>query len=380
MLRRAWVGVFVGGSLFALAAAASAEAPWKRMNLFKHVEADPNADYRLGEQNGPWMIMAASFADKGGEEQAHALVLELRREYKLPAYIHQKTFDYSDSVNGLGVDKYGRPRKMKHRRDVKSDEIAVLVGNYPAVDDAQAQKDLEKIKRIYPDALRPNKAGRSNQQLAWWHNLQRQAARMSGKQQPKGPMGRSFVTTNPLLPPQFFASRGVDKLVEEMNRGVKHSLLDCPAKYTVLVATFKGNVIIDQSKIEKIEQGEIVPKSDLVAAAEKAHEVCEALRAKGYEAYEFHDRTASIVTVGAFNSIGTPRADGKTEINPSIYKIMQTFAATDMRLPGNLTYKNSDFPVIGRSPKRLKGLEGITLDVQPMPVTVPRRSMLAARS
>ena len=217
----------------------------------------PDADYRLAEQNGPWMIMAASFADKGGRGAgAGAWCWSYAREYKLAAYIHQKTFDYSDSVNGLGVDKYGRAKKMKHRRDVKSEEIAVLVGNYPSVDDAQAQKDMEKLKHIYPDALRPNKSGRSNQQLAWWHNLQRQAARMSGKQQAKGPMGRSFVTTNPLLPPQFFASRGVDKLVEDMNRGVKHSLLDCPAKYTVLVATFKGNVIIDQSKIEKIEQGD----------------------------------------------------------------------------------------------------------------------------
>jgi hypothetical protein len=371
---RAWVGFVVGIVIAGTSGSASADAPWKRMNLFKHVEADPDADYTVTDQNGPWMIMAATFAGKGGHEQARALVLQLRKEFKLPAYVHQKTFDYSDTVNGIGVDKYNRPKKMKHQRDVKAEEIAVLVGNYPAVDDAQAQRDLDKVKQIYPDALRPNQAGRSNQQLAWWHNLQRRVARMNGSQERKGPMGRAFVTTNPLLPPQFFASRGVDRMVEDMNRGVKHSLLDCKGKYSVLVATFKGNVIIDQSKIERIERGEIDPKNDLVAAAEKAHKVCEALREKGYEAYEFHDRAASLVTVGSFDSLGTPRPDGKTEINPAIYKIMQTFAGADMQLPGNLTYQNMNYPVLGRKPKRL---EGIPLDVQPMPVMAPKRSGFA---
>lgn len=373
---RVWLGIAVWMLIAGAGATASAQAPWKRMNLFKHVEADPDADYTVSEQNGPWMIMAATFAGKGGDEQARALVLQLRADHKLPAYVHQKTFDYSNSVNGLGVDKYGRPKKMKHQRDVKAEEIAVLVGNYPSVDDGQAQRDLEKVKQIYPDALRPNNAGRSNQQLAWWHNLQRRAARMSGNQERKGPMGRAFVTTNPLLPPQFFASKGVDKLVEDMNRGVKHSLLDCKGKYSVLVATFKGNVIIDKDKIKSIESGAVDFKFDLVYAAEKAHRVCDALRAKGYEAYEFHDRTASLVTVGSFDSLGSPRPDGKTEINPAIYKIIQTFAAADMQLPGNLTYQNMNYPVIGRKPKKL---EGIPLDVQPMPVTVPKRSGLGFR-
>jgi len=48
-------------------------------------------------------------------------------------------------------------------------------------------------------------------------------------------------------------------------------------------------------------------KSELEAAAEKAHRLAKALRMKGYDAYEFHDRYASIVTVGSFNSAGTPR-------------------------------------------------------------------------
>ena len=62
-------------------------------------------------------------------------------------------------------------------------------------------------------------------------------------------------------------------------------------------------------------------------AALKAHVLTEALRMKGYEAYEFHGRYASIVTVGNFDSVGTPRADGKTEINPEVHKTMEIFKA-----------------------------------------------------
>jgi hypothetical protein len=79
----------------------------------------------------------------------------------------------------------------------------------------------------------------------------------------------------------------------------------------------------------------------------------------------------SIVTVGSFDSVGTPRRDGKTEIDPKIHKIMQAFSASDQQLPENFGYAN----VMGRRPK---SLEGITLDAQPLPVTVPKRSFSTA--
>ena len=39
----------------------------------------------------------------------------------------------------------------------------------------------------------------------------------------------------------------------------------------------------------------------LEEAAENAHILTESLRQQGYEAYEFHDRDQSIVTVGSFD-------------------------------------------------------------------------------
>ena len=125
-----------------------------------------------------------------------------------------------------------------------------------------------------------------------------------------------------------------------------------------------GKVVIDQTKVQQILAEDRPVEGGLVDAAEKANKVCMALREKGYEAYEFHDRDMSIVTVGSFDSVGTPREDGKTEIHPKVHKIMQTFAAKDQ--DQNFGYSN----VLGKRPK---SLEGIKLDAQPMPVTAPKR-------
>lgn len=110
-------------------------------------------------------------------------------------------------------------------------------------------------------------------------------------------------------------------------------------------------------------------KSQLHAAADKAHRLTEALRAQGIEAYEFHDRHESIVTVGDFESVGTPRADGVQEMNPAILRIIEAYGPQQQRLPGS-------------GPETLAGLQprslgGIPFDVQPTPVHVPQRSIAA---
>jgi hypothetical protein len=350
--------------------AAAVEGPWSRLNLIKDVEADPNKDYELTQDQGPWMIMAASFGGEGGREQARAVMMELRQKFKYEAYIHTKVFDYTESIPGIGVDRFNKPKVMKHRRAYKDEEVAVLVGNYPSIDDPQAQRDLEKIKYIYPNALRPSSTGKTNQQLAWWHNIQRRITREGGKEKPKGPMGRAWIVTNPTLPNEFFVTPKVDDFVVKVNKGVEFSLLDCKGKYTVQVATYGANVVIDQSKIKRIEHGELNPKSSLMEAAEKAHKVCEKLRSQGYEAYEFHDRQSSIVTIGSFDSVGTPREDGKTEINPNVHKIMQAFAAMEVPItPEQLA--QGIRPGLSRAPRTV---DGIGIDLQPMPVVVPKRS------
>jgi len=336
----------------------AAAAPWDKLLATNRVDADPEKEYPLTEQNGPWTILACSFSGPHAAQQAHDLVLELRRRYKLPAYVYEKKFNLSQNLPER-LDPYGRPRKMKYARGRSEiDEIAVLVGDYPALEDPEAQETLRKLKYYDPESLKLEKGKPTARTLAGWRLLQTSFLPGGDEQKGKGPMGHAFITPNPLLPSEQSAPQGIDELVLKSNEGVEHCLLDCPGKFTVQVATFTGRVIIDQNQINLVRKGKDVD-SQLAEAALRAHELTEALRIKGYEAYEFHDRYASIVTVGSFDSVGWPRADGVTELDPRIKGVIDQFGA-------ERTAGTPATPV----PKQIIG---IALDPQPRLVHVPKR-------
>ena len=360
-----WLAVGLAGWLSAAAAA----APWERLLTVSRVEADPDKEYRLTEENGPWMILACSFSGEEGEGEARELVLELRKRYKLPAYLYEKTFDLSGETHGRGVDRFGEPQKMRYRRGTSFEEIAVLVGDYSAVDDPEAQETLRKLKYTEPECLKLEKDKPTSMNLAALRLIQKVVLAPDSEKRKKGPMGHAFITTNPLLPDEYFVPKGLDPLVLKANEGVEHCLLDCPGKYSVQVAHFTGKVVIKQKDVEAIESGrqKLDEGQGLAAAADKAHRLTEALRKKGYEAYEFHDRYASLVTVGSFDSVGTPRPDGKIEINPQIRTIIEQFKAKQADIPGQAS--GAMVP---------QTLVGIPFDVQPIPVQVPKRSISAA--
>ncbi len=354
-------GAILAGSFFT--GTAWATPPWLSLLTRDRVEADPNKEYRLAEENGPWTILACTFSGDSAEEQARELVLELRSRYKLPAYMHRMHFDL-EAAEGRGMNRYGGRMQMRYRRGNSVDEIAVLVGDYPAVDDPEAQRTLRRLKQFEPESLQIDESRPTARNLAGWRAL---ASQINLDREATGPLSKAFVTTNPLLPRDYFAPNGVDSEVLEWNTGVKHSLLDCPGRYTLQVATFKGRTLIKQDEIEAVERGERNLRSGLADAADKANRLCLALRMMGYEAYQFHDRYASIVTVGSFESVGTPRPDGKMEINPTIHGLMQKFASQPANIPGQPA-----------GALALKTVVGIPLDIQPIPVEVPKRSISAA--
>jgi hypothetical protein len=249
----------------------------------------------------------------------------------------------------------------------------VIIGDFPSVDDPQAQRVLKKIRASEPDCL--NSAKRAKQgkgeyrTLANLRRIQQEINRqLEMENYAKGSLGHAFITTNPLLPDSYFAPKGIDDVVLEMNEPVKYSLLKCPGKYSCKVATFTGSVLIDQRLIEQVEQqGKKLP-SRLEQAALAANKLTLALRAKGYEAYEFHDRYASMVTVGSFNAVGVPQPNGQIEIDPRLHAIMETFSADKQIVPGSAT------PKVGK----VKDCIGIPFDVQAMPIEVPQRAISKA--
>ncbi len=361
------------------AAISRADSPWYDFLATSRVEADPSKPYTLKEENGPWIIMACSFNGEHAQQKAHDLVLELRKRYRMEAFAHQMQFKLDDP-NGNVQPLYRSPHRHQYEmvkdnpnayRDGAINEIAVVVGDFPAIDDPDARKALQKLKSTDPECLHAKSDETQSRSLAAWRAMQagvRGLPQTIESRKQTGPLSHAFITRNPLLPEDYFVPKGgIDELVLKMNKNVEHSLLDCPGKYTVQVAHFTGEVITNQNEIRAIEMGvKAGPESTtqgLASAAEKAHELTEALRMKGYEAYEFHDRCASLVTVGSFDSVGTPRADGKIEINPQVLRLIEIFRGQSVNVPGT------------PGAMSLKSLVGIYFDVQPIPVEVPKRSI-----
>jgi hypothetical protein len=367
--RMKWISWAVIIAIVGLVGVSHATPPWKKLIPFKKVEADPNTDYWISEDHGPWMIMATSFAGPGAEQQARSLVLELRSEFNLPAYMHKRHFDYTEPVTGLGLNKYGGPKRMRYQKATQFDEIAVLVGSYNEHHDPGAQEDLQKLKYAKPECLDIQQGKGTTQRFVGLRELHR-LVNLNPEKRERGPMRRAFIVRNPLLPKEFFVPDGIDPFVVEMNKRVKHSLLMNPGTFTVRVASFQGKTVFDG---ETDEEGN--PKtgllglpgrgepSELEVAADNAHRLTEALRERGIEAYEFHDRCESIVTIGSFDTVGTPRQDGKIEINPAVLQIMKAYGAEKEALDGT------------SQAVRPRSLEGIRFDVQPIPVRVPKTSL-----
>ena len=156
------------------------------------VDADPNKTFELTDADGPWMIFATSFAGEAAEQQAHDLILYLRTELELPAFVYKRHFDYSQPVVGRGLNRTGGAKQMQHAQAKKFDEFAVLVGNFESVDAPQLETSLQKIKDAQPPCLANSKHKQSvlpfsiSDRFSHWRN----ADDVSRSQ---CPLGQAFV-------------------------------------------------------------------------------------------------------------------------------------------------------------------------------------------
>jgi hypothetical protein len=395
------------GALCATYSVANAATPWNNLLSSHNVDADPTKSYNVSEENGPWMLMATSFSGTGAEKQAKELVLELRKRYKLPAYIYFGHFDLGEA-QARGVDKYGNPKKANYFKYKNSKdkakarhpelvEVAVVVGNYSSADDKKARATLQTLKYAKPQCLELKEGQVTHQTLTGWRLTQQQVYEMMGSDKKDlGPMRHAFVVPNPLLPPEFFNQQTVDDEAIALNKDVPHSLLECPGKFTVQIATFKGNAVIKQNDIQDIEQGRKEMQSQLGTAARQAHDLTVYLQAKGYDAYQYHDRFSSVVTIGSFNSPGKMQTNGQFEIDPEIKKIIDMFRAKEHEselalradkaqtsIEGRLDVKQAMLAngltsqTVSLVPESVKigDREVIPCDVQPVVIRVPKRSI-----
>ena len=350
---------------------ATAQNGWLPTTWFSQDQADPRAMFPLAEKDGPWLVLATTFRGPGAREDARKLVQELRSRHKLQAYTHEKSFDYTGTQRGVGFNPDGTPKTMRFANAEQVLEVAVLVGDFASCEDARGQKVLQRVKTLQPEAL----AGEAGKSRAF------SDFRAVLPKADKGPMHLAFMIPNPLLPEDYFRRQEVDAFVQEMNADVTHSLLDCPGRYSVRVASFTGSGVIGQaaestpaggslidvSKLVGAMRGQgwqdpklrsVQTESRLVEAADKAHRVTVALRRAGWQAWEFHDRESSIVCVGTIDRLTVPQAEGPAVVHPEITKIIAALGPNPAKLAQGVIEPRS--------------FDGIFLDVDPKPIDVPR--------
>lgn len=314
------------------------------------------SEYRLTTSNGPWLIVAASFAGAKAQDDAQGLAAELHTRHQLKVYVHHMTF-----VHQMDKKAAGRAKFLKNPR---SDEWAVLVGDFPELNHPQLEKTLKTLKILQPESL-DVRAGRGTSQM--YRDWRLMFAPEERVEKEDYPMTRAMAITNPLLPAEFFTRGGtIDEFIVKLNSRVQYCLLDNPGQYTVRIGTFTGKTIVDQQQIKDYLAGKkIFPKediSDLEKAALAATTLCAVLRQKGYEAYIFHDRYESIVTIGAFDVVAIPMANGSLIERPEIADIREkcTGKFSSPRPGQPMSYQ----PVI---------IAGIELDYEPKVIPVPRK-------
>ena len=333
------------------------------------IEAKKGKEYKLTERHGPWMIMVASFKTppperraegKSPKEAADELVYELRKK-GIPAYTYTQN-EVRDEVET--TDRMGRFRKREY--NAKQETYCVLAGNYESHDESTKQGRLAKDtlawieNRFEPEfltVLDPNlerlltapdanyeravAAKRSNVRKLKSGGILRQTP--GKRRQGQGPLAGAFLTLNPLLPEDYQIKKH-DPLLRKLNSGQEFSLLDNDGKYTLVVASFYGKSSKAQVGMMGLANFREAQKSfqagdSLDEAAENAWELATLIR-RGYfvvsevpnppldptrdkddpkrivplkpgqtafEAYVWHDRFKSVVTVGSFDRLDDAR-------------------------------------------------------------------------
>jgi hypothetical protein len=309
------------------------------------IEAIHGKTYTLNGKHGPWMIMVTSLWGSTSEQEQQAaraadeLVYQLRKK-GVPAYVYKQ----DDQIEELeSVDRAGRPRKTKVA--TQDGMIAVLAGNYHNADDKVAKETLKFVKKFNPKI-----------------NVEWQGKQMDVPLV----LTNAFMTRNPLLSPEELAKKHRDPLIVKLNSNIDHSLFENKGKYTLIVASFYGKSRVKPTQFKAFDNMlKMDAKKENISLDEAGREswiLMTLLRQQGYDAYVYHERYRSIVTVGAFKSPRDPQiADltfkfkAKEKLNPETKQT--ALVAEAINIPGK---KKGDPPVM------------LMMDPYPQLMDVPR--------
>lgn len=308
--------------------------PVKR--LFPRKRTVSQQDLKLTRQKGPWMIMVASFSEPPKErksegmtplEAAQTLAKELYQEKGIPAFIFNP-HQVGDKIKVVKHEEKVLQNNPGLQHLVKEGTVCVLAGNYDISSDSningrpKAEKTLKAIKKFHPsflsDTLVESQAPLpgSTRDTGLFKKLKNGGVFSTSPGNP-GPLSGAFLTINPLLSPEEVTQFKDEKLLKKLNSGQEYSLLNNKGKYTLIVATFHGKSLTQTTTggTNLLGKKKDIDVSDgLDKAALNAWQFCHALRNareygydENYEAYVFHDKYRSYVTIGSFQTPNDPR-------------------------------------------------------------------------
>lgn len=323
------------------------------------IDATEGRQYRITKQHGPWMIMVVSLTETPMErresglspaEAADQLVYALRRK-QIPAYAFRLSESPSSPLNQLAGNDGSRLRYRSRR-----DGICVLAGNYKSPDSTVAQRTLKYIKTLDFDTLNLD-----------WKNNGGVIYRTPG--QPR-PFSGAILTYNPLFTPQEIEAQKRDTMVRDMNRSGEYSIINNPSRYTLVVASLKGTSATQIGNQLGRAQGQAMRSfkisGTLNDAGLRAWKITEMLRegrfngsqrGRTFEAYCYHDRYVSYVTIGSFDDQNDPR----------ITQLAELFKAKLQRGTNGQSFTTGESIIVPGNPP-----ETVIFDPVPRLISVPQ--------
>lgn len=288
-------------------------------------QPDINQDILVTDKQGPWMIFVNSYTGKEAAVMARQMVMELRNNYRLPAYVFNRGAEdrrKEDARVKAIIEKQrqflaekGLPLNtpLRVKRLQIEEQCAVLVGDYSS-DDA-ARRSLNDMRR-----LKPPDPNRVKLDKLYSMVIDEKTGKENRKEEFVNPFNRAFVIHNPLLKTE--RSRDADEselaATKLLTRGEAFSLFNCPKPYTLVIKQFSTpNVTQPRSGSGSFLAALGLNKTgdSVDTAAHNAHNLAELMR-KSFqlEAYVLHTRHSSIVTVGGFDGLADPRMRSTQEM------------------------------------------------------------------
>jgi hypothetical protein len=281
--------------------------------------------YPLPADAGPWCICAAHYSGPDALDLARQVVEELRNKHRLPAYV----FNHAEQARKRFEEEQKNQQKLyphlpPRRRVMRlTEQCAVLVTGFNDFDSASAYlsvvKGLPMPPLTLPRGLNSATGVGANHAPLPYDTVTEYERAADGRMVPKkrtpvSPFAMAMVVHNPLVPLPPKPVSKFDPFWTELNSDEEYSLLRCSRPWTLVVKEYSGSCVVpshggkSSGFLNVLGLGNEKPGERLSAAGAQAHELARVLRDRrlGFDAYVLHTRTASIVTIGGFNSLDDP--------------------------------------------------------------------------